>query len=243
MGRGARRWNARRRHAADGRPQSGRGAAIASAAPAEAGAGAGLGRPDGVQAVIRVLIVDDHPAVVSGLVSALRAEPGLLPLATANGTSAALNEAARHAADVALLDYQLRDGDGLLLCHELKQLGSPPAVLLYSAFARRELGLAATVAGADGMVDKGAPLDELFDALRTVAKGGKALPELKPEALKTTVMRVDPDDLPILGMRVDGATLSEIGSVLQLDERELSRRLVGMLERLAAPDRGAVHRR
>ena len=122
-----------------------------------------------------------------------------------------------------------------MLCHEVKKLPSPPAVLIYSAFARRELALAATVAGADGMVDKGAPLDELFDAIRTVSGGGKALPVLRPGAVARTVRRLDPEDLPILGMRIDGATLAEIGSVLHLEERELSRRFVAMLGRLVGP--------
>ena len=188
--------------------------------------------------MIRTLIVDDHPAVLSGLVSALRSEPGLIPLATATGVSSALIEAERVGPSVALIDYQLADGDGLMLCHELKRRASPPAVLIYSAFARRELALAATVVGADGMLDKGAPLNELFDAIRTVAKGGKALPALRPEAVERAVTRLEPQDLPILGMRIDGATLSEIGAVLRLEERELSRRLtalVGRLQDRAAP--------
>lgn len=183
--------------------------------------------------MIRALIVDDHPAVLSGLVRILRSEPGMVPAHTATGASAALIEAKRRCPSVALIDYQLADGDGLMLCHELKKLASPPAVLIYSAFARRELALAATVAGADGMVDKGAPLDELFDAIRIISRGGKALPALRPEVLERAVRELDPADLPILGMRVDGATLSEIASTLRLEEGELSRRLVSMLGRLA----------
>jgi DNA-binding NarL/FixJ family response regulator len=182
--------------------------------------------------VIRALIVDDHPAVLSGLVGAFRAEPGLVPLGTATGVSAALRAAERVQPNVALVDYHLPDGDGLTLCHKLKLLASPPAVLIYSAFARRELALAATVAGADGMVDKGVPLDELFAALRTIARGGKVLPALRPEAVEHTATRLDPQDLPILGMRMDGATLSDIGSVLHLEQRELSSRLTALLGRL-----------
>jgi DNA-binding NarL/FixJ family response regulator len=185
--------------------------------------------------VIRALIVDDHPAVVSGLVSAFRAEPGVVPLATASGASAALMQAERVQPNVALVDYHLPDGDGLTLCHELKLLASPPAVLIYSAFAQDDLALAATVAGVDGMVDKGVPLDELFTALRTVTRGGKVLPPLRPQALERIVPRLEPEDLPILGMRMDGATVSEIGAVLHLGERELSRRLTALLRLLTEP--------
>jgi hypothetical protein len=49
------------------------------------------------------------------------------------------------------------------------------------------------------------------------------------------VTRLDPDDLPILGMSVDGVTLPEIATVLDLDEEEASRRVIVMLGRLMAP--------
>jgi DNA-binding NarL/FixJ family response regulator len=185
--------------------------------------------------VIRTLIVDDHPAVLQGIVAALRAEPGFVPVATAIGVSAALRQAERRRPDVALVDYHLADGDGLSLCHELKRLAQPPEVLIYSAFAEPHLRVAASVAGADGMVDKGAPLDDLFAALRTVARGGKALPPLRPSDAESSVTRLDPEDLPILGMRMDDVPLEEIASVLRLGEAEVSRRTIAMIGRLAAP--------
>ncbi len=190
--------------------------------------------------MIRILIVDDHPAVRSGLVAALRSEPGLVPVAAASGMTGAVARATRSHPGVALVDYHLAEGDGLVLCHELKRLPSPPAVLIYSAFARPDLLLAAAVAGADGMVDKGVPLDDLFAAIRAVARGGKALPPLRPEVIEGTVKRLEPEDLPIVGMRIDGATLAEIASVLQLEDHELSRRVVAMLGRLADPVRRAA---
>jgi DNA-binding NarL/FixJ family response regulator len=185
--------------------------------------------------VIRVLVVDDHPALRRGLVTALRCEPGFVSIGVAAGMAAALVEAERSIPDVALVDYQLADADGLILCHELKRLPKAPGVLIYSAFARRELAMAAMVAGADAMVNKGAPLDELFGAIRTVARGGTALPRLRPGAVERDVARLEPEDLPILGMRMDGAALPEIASVLRVDEREVSRRLSAMLGQLAAP--------
>lgn len=185
--------------------------------------------------MVRALIVDDHPAVLSGLVSAFRSEPGLVPLGTATGLSAAVQQAELRGPNVALVDYHLADGDGLVLCHRLKCLASPPAVLMYSASVRQELAVAARVAGADGMIDKGAPLDDLFAAIRTVYRGGKALPALRPAVVERVVTRLDPDDLPILGMSVDGVTLPEIATVLHLDEDELSRRVVAMLGQLMTP--------
>jgi DNA-binding NarL/FixJ family response regulator len=193
--------------------------------------------------VIRTLIVDDHPAVLNGLVAALRGEPGIVPVATATGSSDALRQVERNRPDVLLLDYQLTDGDGLSLAHELKRLPKPPAVLIYSGFAGPALGLAARVAGVDGMVNKDASLEDLFAAIRTLVRGGTVLPPLRPAALEASVTKLDPEDLPILAMRTDGATPVEIATVLRVDEHEVSRRMLAMIRRLAEPLDPRVHAR
>ena len=182
-----------------------------------------------------MLVVDDHPAVLNGLVGALRSEPGLVPVAIATATAGALRQVARMRPDVVLVDYHLGDEDGLRLCHELKLLRSPPAVVIYSAFAGTDLRLAASVAGADGLLDKGAPLEDLYATIRAVAKGAQAMPPLRPAVAEASVARLDPEDLPILGMRMDGVAFDEIAAVLRLDKGELSRRVRAMLRRLAAP--------
>src|SRR5918999_948512 len=98
------------------------------------------------KAMIRVLVVDDHPAVRAGLVAMLRSEPGLVPVGAVGSA-----ELARDGTDVLLVDYDLPDSDGLTLCWDAKCREDPPAVLVYSAFARPRLTIAATLAGADPM--------------------------------------------------------------------------------------------
>ena len=194
--------------------------------------------------VIRALIVDDHPALLTGLVRILRSEPGIVPAASAGGVRAALAQAERDRPDVAIIDYHLADGDGLTLVRELDCLDDPPATLIYSGLGH-ELGVAAAVAGAAGVVDKSAPLDDLLDAIRTVARGGCALPPLTPTALERSAARLDPEDLPILGMRVDGATLADIAAVLHQGTEQIARRLNAMLPRLTgaheAPSAVTLH--
>jgi DNA-binding NarL/FixJ family response regulator len=181
--------------------------------------------------MIRVLIVDDHPAVRAGLVAVMRAEPGLLPVASAADPDGALAEARRRHPHVALVDYHLREGDGLLVCRDLKSLPAPPRVLIYSAFAEAGLGLPATIAGADGLVDKGTPTEELFERVRTVARGGTVL-SVTPQAMTAGAARLDTRDLPILGMLMERTPPAEIAKVLRLEERELDSRVEAMLTRL-----------
>ena len=107
--------------------------------------------------MIRVLIVDDHPAVRAGLVAVMRAEPGLLPVASAADPDRALTEARQRHPHVALVDYHLREGDGLLLCMDLKAFPAPPRGLIYSAGAEAGLRRPATMACADGLVEWASP--------------------------------------------------------------------------------------
>jgi DNA-binding NarL/FixJ family response regulator len=181
--------------------------------------------------MIRVLVVDDHPAVRAGLVAVLRTEPGLVPVAAAADPDGALAEARRRHPDVALVDYHLREGDGLLLCRDLKSLRAAPRVLIYSAFADAGLGLPDTIAGADGLVDKSVPTAELFERVRTVARGETVLP-VTAEAMAAAAARLETRDLPVLGMLMERTPRAEIARVLRVEEREIDSRVEAILSRL-----------
>jgi len=182
--------------------------------------------------MIRILIVDDHPAMRAGLTAVLRAEPGLVPLAAATSmddTPAALN---RTKPDVVVVDYHLPVGDGLLVCRMVKRHIPTPAVLLYSAYADASLSIPAILAGVDGIVNKAAPANELYDAIRRVARGERLLPPITRELLNAAGAALDPADLPILGMSLDDTPVADMASALGLDFAEVSRRLDRMISRL-----------
>lgn len=126
--------------------------------------------------MIRVLVVDDHPAVRTGLLVAMRTEPGIVAVAGVGTAADAVTEARRSDIDVALVDYHLPDENGLSLCRALKQIEPPPRVLLYTAFAGSALKVPAKMAGADGLVDKGVPTDSLLDAIRDVMRDSSRVP-------------------------------------------------------------------
>src|SRR6478752_765686 len=118
-----------------------------------------------VSPVTRIAVIDPQPATRAGLSMLLRTEPGLVPVGAAAGAHDGAELAERLRPDVVLLEPHLLDGDGLGLCRRLRAAAEAPRVILYSAGADAELGLLARVAGADGLVDKAASPQALFDAI------------------------------------------------------------------------------
>ncbi|MGH2978942.1 MAG: response regulator [Solirubrobacterales bacterium] len=183
--------------------------------------------------MIRVLIVDDHPALRTGVWSMLRVEPGFQPAGAVSRAGDALEHAAAVRPDVILVDYRLPGDNGLLLCHRLQALDEKPRVLVYSAYPEAELAVPALLAGADGVINKAAAPDALMDAIRDVSRGRPVFPHIGPERLHASAARLDAEDLAILGMRVDRTPLGEIARTIGMDETALDDRLRGMITRLA----------
>jgi DNA-binding NarL/FixJ family response regulator len=180
----------------------------------------------------RVVVIDPQPAVRAGLAVLLRTEPGLVPVGAAVGAHDGLELAARQRPDVVILDPQLQDADGLGTCRRLRSLDPAPRVVLYAAGGDPTLPVTARVAGADGLVDKAAPAEELFEAIRMVARGATALPPLDREQLDAAAHRVDAEDLALLAMLMDHTEPADVAATLRLDKRKLQRRIEKLLGRL-----------
>jgi DNA-binding NarL/FixJ family response regulator len=192
--------------------------------------------------MIDVAIVDDHHAVRLGLHTALRSEPGLIPVGTAANAAELAPLLYRTRPDIVLLDYNLPDVDGLTVCREIKAEALAPGVIVYSAFADGAMTIPAILAGADGILNKGVPARELFAAIREVVAGGHALPPISPEQLHAASAVLADDDLPILGMLVERTPTNDIADILRLDHAALTRRIGRMLDRLTDPVRSSAAR-
>jgi DNA-binding NarL/FixJ family response regulator len=187
----------------------------------------------------RVAILDDHPMVRAGVEAFVEAEPGMSVAAAVATVAEAEVACDETAPDVLVSDYHLPDGDGLSLCLRLNQDGGPP-VVLFSAFADGELAVLAAVAGALAVVPKSADPGELMDAVRAAARGGRAGQDAHPLALRAAGERLDPDDLPVLGMLAHGLPPAEIADTLGVARDRLDERRRAMLARLSRRREAAV---
>jgi DNA-binding NarL/FixJ family response regulator len=188
--------------------------------------------PPTLQAMLRVALLDDHPAVLAGLRRLIDSEPDLTVAAvasTAHELAQALNGLRP---DVLVLDYDLTRDDGLAHCCRIKSRPQSPAVIIYSAYAGPALTLAARAAQADGIVDKAEPVQTLLTAMRSVALGESVLPQVPRDIFEAAVARLDDDDLPVFAMLLDREPLASIAHALAIDEAEISwraQRIVGRL--------------
>jgi DNA-binding NarL/FixJ family response regulator len=185
--------------------------------------------------MIRVAVVDDHYAVRLGLEAALRAQPDMTPVGAASSAAELAPLLYRTTPDVLLVDYRLPGDDGLAICLRLEAEVGAPALIVHSAFADDWLTVPALVAGAHGVVHKGASGQQLAEAIRTVADGRSALPEIAPDLLVAAGETIGPDDQPILGMLVHGVPKAEICGVLGLTPAQLRARRSRMLATMRAP--------
>lgn len=176
--------------------------------------------------------------VRAGVEAYLEAEPGLTVAAAVAtvGEAEAFCEQLRP--DVLVSDYHLPDGDGLSLCLRLEAAGGPPTVI-FSAFADEGLAVLAAVAGARAVVSKSADPDELISAVEDVARGRRARLAATSGALRTAGRRLDPHDLPVLGMIMHGLEPDDIARTLRVDGDRLCQRRMIMLERLRGRPRMA----
>jgi DNA-binding NarL/FixJ family response regulator len=182
--------------------------------------------------MIRILLVDDHPALRAGLTAVLRAEPGLVPLGTAASEEELWPALQRTKPDVVILDYHLPPADGLQLCRRIKRTMPPPGVLLYSAYADASLVIPGVLAGADAVVNKGAPAAELYDAIRRVGRGEKVMPPISRELLDEAMGRLPSDDLPALMMLLEGNAPEEVAKTLGRSGEDFGHTIERMISRL-----------
>ncbi len=185
--------------------------------------------------MIRIAVVDDHPALRAGLRTVLEAEPGFVFVGESAGDEASVWPLLRRSApDVVLLDYHLPQADGLQLCHRIKREPEPPRVVVYSAYANPALAAAARLASADAVVDKGLGARELFEAIRLVHRGRQLIPEPSPYILRETLAQLDDADRPVVGMLLDGATDADIAQALRLEPSDVEHATRRILARLRA---------
>ena len=187
--------------------------------------------------MIRLALLDDHPAVLVGLQRVIEQERDIVIVGAASSAPALARQLDNTRADVLVVDHDVARSDGLSQSRRIKDRPQPPAVIIYSAFAKQTLALPARVAHADAVVDKAEPVSSLLAAIRTVARGETLLPPVPRAAYDAATARLDSEDLPVFAMLLDGESVPAIADALRAETDEIAwraQRIIGRLRPGAA---------
>ncbi len=189
--------------------------------------------------MLKLILIDDHFVVRSGLVASLELEDDISVLAEADRGEEAAALFAKHQPQVVLMDMQLPGISGVEATARLRAEHPEARVLIFSTFARDEEVAAALKAGALGYLQKSASRDELLRAIRSVAKGQRALPlDLESRlALRTAGPEITPREREILKLIAQGKANKEIGANLGIAEDTVKRHVSSILDKLQVNDR------
>lgn len=196
---------------------------------------------------IRLAIVDDHPAIAGAIEAAAdttgTARPGPERTIRVVGTArtpeagiALVRRVGPDAPDVVLCDVQLRAGtDGLAVVAAARVAGCRAIVL--TSFDRSTLMRAAFDRGASGFLHKAAELDQILQAVRTVAAGGTAFSAATLDAARSAPRPPSDREVAVLTELRKGATSDEIGGRLGISSRTVESHLRRLFDRYGVVSR------
>jgi len=197
---------------------------------------------------IKVLIADDHPMYREGLVGALRRMPELEIAGEAASGREALEEIVRIEPDVAVLDIQMGELDGVRVANAVSRDELATRTLFLSAYYDREIVYEALAAGASGFLSKEATGREIADAISAVARGETVLGRDIQSALAAQIRRAAASERPalsarerqVLGLVADGRSAPQVARELHLSPTTVKTHLQRVYEKLGVSDRAAA---
>ena len=188
---------------------------------------------------IKILIVDDHPVVCSGLTSMLGAQPGIDVVGSAASGEEALVIVKREHPDLLLLDLRMPGMDGIAVLHALKLIEKAPRVIILTSFEKDEDIYRAIRAGAHGYLLKDTTESEMVAAISIVHGGKRYLPRHIAARLADRMMRSDltARELQILEHLSQGSTNKQIANALDISDNTVRHHVNSIMEKLQVSDR------
>jgi len=181
---------------------------------------------------VRVLVADDHEAVLEGVRALLEREAGLEVCGVASNGRDAVTYATKMKPDVVVLDMTMPDLDGISAIRQIKRALPETEVVVYSAHSSEEAIEEAFDAGAKSYIGKAGTSRDLIDAIRSVAEHkpfftpeisqilfGKFLGADGPKKAGTSEQKLTPREREVVRLLAQSSSNKEIAAALGISVR------------------------
>ena len=193
---------------------------------------------------IRVLIVDDHAMVRSGLKNFIYGYDWMDLVGEAGNGAAAVEFCATHEVDVVLMDMIMPEMDGSEATRRIIATGKPIRIVILTSFHEQDLVEQALKAGATSYLLKNVSAEELAVAIRNAHAGQATLAQEATDALIQVTRRtpgVGADlterEREVLALLVDGNSNSEIAELLSITTATVKFHLANIYSKLGVDNR------
>ena len=197
-------------------------------------------------AVIRILIVDDHPVVRRGIQSLLSNHADFEVVGEAETVHSAFQLIEQLKPDIVLLDIRLADESGLELLNRIQL--SETKVLILTSFDDEEHIRVALQRGAHGFILKNVSDEMLCGAIRTIYQGGRVLsPRISDQMVQQLTAEPDQkpldeldfndEELRIIRLLIAGASNDQMAADLYMSVASIKRKLRHIFTKLNVQNR------
>ncbi|PNY79720.1 response regulator [Deinococcus koreensis] len=194
---------------------------------------------------LRLLIVDDHPLVREGLTTMLGSQDDFTVVGAAVNGADALRQAALCHPDVVLMDLRMPGQDGVSATAELRRTLPGIRVLVLTTYDSDADILRAIEAGAVGYLLKDVPHQELFAAIRGVARGERRLASAVAERLmhrsvSPSLETLTPREQEVLELVGEGLSNKRVAAQLGVSDQTVKAHLLRVFDKLGVDSRTAA---
>jgi two-component system NarL family response regulator len=187
----------------------------------------------------RVLLVDDHALLRTGVANIINQEPDLRVVAEAGDGIDAIAAYEKHRPDVTLLDLRMPLMEGVEVVRQIRERDPRALVIILTTYDTDDEISRALKAGAKAYVLKDISADALVNCIRDVLAGKSYLAPAAAAKLAEGVTRVQltPREMAALKLVADGKANKEIATALDISERTVKTHLAHLFEKLGATSR------
>lgn len=196
---------------------------------------------------LKILLVDDHRVLRTGMKMLLSSQSDFCVVDEASDGQEALDKLASMSIDLVLLDLSMPGMGGIECLREIRSRNYPVKVLILTMYSEQQYIKEVMLQGADGYLCKDSLDSELFQAIRTVADGGRYLGAKESYLLIDSLIKEPPElvelskrEREVLALLVHGYSLSVIAEKLYISIKTVSTYKTRLMQKLGCTQKSEL---